>query len=148
MNFTTVSEGHNCNCYNNASENCVDTFARKVSDTKDLKIRDFRTHSERGLIPDNDSCDEICGYKGLSINLWNDQSKRSVTDKFSLTLAISPMIKKPSSKIGVFKFLPDAGKVKHTPNQRNGVDTYHYDLYKSDEFVIEKVVLIEMISFV
>lgn len=148
MNFAAISEGHNCNCHTTALENCVDTFARRVGDTKDFKDRDFRTYFERGLPSESDSCDEVCGHRGLSINLWNDESKRFVIDKFSLTLAISPMIKKPKSQIGVFQLTKDIGKIKHTPNQKSGVDPYHYDLYKSDEFGVEKLTLVEMVSFV
>lgn len=148
MNFTTISEGNNCNCHNKASENCVDVFARKVGDTKDFKSRDFRTDFERGKPLEDTACSELCGHRGLSINLWNDESKRYVIAKFALTLSISPMIKKPKSQIGIFKMSVDTGKVKHTPNQKNGVDKYHYDLYKSDEFCVEKLTLIEMVTFV
>lgn len=148
MNFTNLSQGHTCQCHKGASENCADTFARKVGEAKGLKARDFRTHSERGIIPESNECDELCGYKGLSINIWTEQSKSYVYDKFSLTLGISPKLKTPRTQIGVFKILEEAGKVKHTPEQKEGIDVYHYDFYKSDEFDIDKLVLVEMISFV
>jgi hypothetical protein len=144
MSYKSISEGHNCKCLIDAHDNNKDTFARKVGDTKDFKIRDFKTHHERGKILETESCEDICGFRGLSVELWNEESKDYVIDKFSLTVKLAPM-KKPSHQIGVFKIVENAGKVKHTPNQRHGQEIYHHDLYKSDTFVIENLEIIEMI---
>lgn len=145
MNFTTLSEGHSCNCHRKADENCTDTFARKVCDARELKSRDFKTHHERGLPPESASCDDICGYRGVSVFVWNGNSKTYISEKFSLTFGISPMMKRPKYQLGVFRISEGLGKVKHTPNQKHGVEPYHYDFYKSDEFAVEKLELVDLL---
>lgn len=36
----------------------------------------------------------------------------------------------------MFRILPDAGIIKHTPNKNDGS---HYDFYKSDDFSLESL---------
>jgi len=145
MNFTVLSEGHSCSCHAKATENCIDTFARKVGDAKDLKSRDFKSHHERGVPLENASCEDVCGHRGVSIFVWNSESKTYILDKFSLTFGISPMIKRPKYQLGVFQVAQGLGKVKHTPNQKHGVEIYHYDLYKCDDFAVENLVLVDLL---
>lgn len=145
MEFKLINNGHNCKCLSQSVENYEDTFARKVDATQDFKLRDFKTHHERGVLLEDNSCQGICGFRGISIEIWNDESKGYISNKFSLTFGISPQYKKPKSQIGVFKLKEGAGKVKHTPNQKHGVEIFHYDLYKSDTFAIDMLELVEMI---
>ena len=68
MTFETITQGTNCKCLKNCIENIVDTFARRTGDSKEIKIRDFRTHFERGQeVSDLKECDEVCG------NLWQER---------------------------------------------------------------------------
>lgn len=147
MSYKSILEGHSCKCLANANENYTDLFARKVGDTKDFKLRDFKTHHERGKPVTSNLCEDICGFRGLSIELWNDESKEYIIEKFVLTVSISPMIK-PKNQIGVFRLTDGTGKVEHTPNQKHGTEIYHHDLYKSDNFAVEKLEIIELVPII
>ena len=142
MNFTKISINTNCNCLREANENTDDTFVRKVRRSGNLNDSDFRTHFERGKIPGNlDDCEEICGLNGVSIEIWNGDSSKPLMDRYLITAAISPQVKK---NLCVIKFRENCGLVKHTPNQAE-YNEYHYDFFKDDDFLVEKLELIEMI---
>jgi hypothetical protein len=125
MNFNTLLQDTDCDCLENAIENNVHYFARKINKPQPLD-KDFKSHWEREKRAEE--CEQICGYKGISINEWNDDTKQAIINKFLTTFSISP---KHKDSIFVFKCLPDAGLTKYTPNDK---DTSHYDFYKSDEF--------------
>lgn len=144
MEFNSISIGHSCNCLSNAIENFTDTFVRKVDATTEFKIRDFRAKYEKDNFVEIESstCEEVCGNRCLSIDIWNDESKEYIIKKYSVTLGISPKLK--PNFIGLFKLNEGSGKVKYTPNQKHGIEIYHYDLYKSDGFTIDMLELIEI----
>jgi hypothetical protein len=143
MNFTKISSNTTCDCVSNASENLNDTFVRKVNRSANLKDSDFKNHIERNKIPENlNNCEEVCGHHGVSIEIWNDQSKPHLLNKYHQTAIISPQHKK---NLCVIKFKPDCGVVKHTPNQAQ-YNEYHYDFYKDDDFLVTKLELVEMIQ--
>lgn len=147
MNFTILSSDNSCNCHRSASEDLVSSFVRKVEYNKELKARDFKTHHERGKLPGSQDCKEVCGIRGLSIEIWNDNSREHLIEKYLRSYGISPKLK-PKSQIVVFQFLEGCGKVKHTPDQKSERNIYHYDLYKSDEFTLEKICLLETIPLI
>ena len=64
-------------------------------------------------------------------------------NKYLYTASISPALKK---NLCVIKFKPDCGLVKYTPNQSESYNEYHYDFYKADDFLVEKLELVEMIQ--
>jgi hypothetical protein len=143
MNFENLTNGTNCNCLKNCIENVIDTFVRKTGDSKELKIRDFKTHFERGKeVSDLKNCDEVCGNRGLSIDLWNDNSKGVLLKRYMTTFAISPKLK---NHLSIVKLKTNAGKVKQSPLKDEIGGEFHHDLYKSDNFNIDFIELIDNI---
>ena len=143
MKFTKITDNTNCNCFSGAIENNNDTFVRKVSRSGNLKSPDFKTHIERGKTPENlDDCDMVCGFNGVSIEIWNEISSKPLLDRYLYTATISPQLKK---NLCVIKFKSNCGLIKHTPNQME-FNEYHYDFFKDDDFVVENLDLVEMIE--
>lgn len=143
MNFTKISDNTSCNCFVDASENIADTFVRKVSRSGNIKDSDFKNHIERNKTPaDSNNCEEVCGYHGVSIELWNEQSTPPLMNKYRQTAIISPQLKK---NLCVIKFKSECGLIKYTPNQLEEYNEFHYDFYKDDDFLVEKLELVEMI---
>lgn len=141
MLFTYISE--DCKCLSDSSEDNVSTFIRRVRKSPGLKDPDFRTHIERGKIPsENISCDELCGLNALSFEIWNEKSKTELLKKYNATAEFSPQ---SSKNLCVIKFKKDSGLLKYTPHQKSGINAFHYDFYKCDEFSVDKLELIDMI---
>jgi hypothetical protein len=146
MTFETITQGTSCKCLKNCIENIVDTFARRTGDSKEIKLRDFRTPFERGKeVSDLNDCDEVCGNHGLSVDLWNDNSKGAILDRYMTTLAIGPKLK---NHLSIIKLKAEAGLVKNTPVIGQIGGEYHHDMYKSDSFEINFVELIENIPLI
>ena len=142
MTFDDILKDTNCDCFKEIFEDNESLFARKINKPIPLD-KDFASHWERGKRAEN--CKEICGYKGLSINLWNETTKNDVIEKFLTTFSITP---KHKDSIFVLKFLPQAGVVKHTPNKH---DETHFDFYNSDDFsldMLENHTIVHMKNFI
>ncbi len=119
-------------------------FVRKVGKAKtELKDRDFKTHYERGIIASSpDDCSDVCGKRGLSIDIWKEDTKDTVLQRFMTTFAISPKLK---NHLSIIKFKNNAGVIKHTPILKPIPNKHHYDFYKSDNFTLDLVELVELI---
>ncbi len=144
MTFNQLHENTDCDCLLETRENTENLFARKVGKAKtELKSRDFKTHYERGItVTSPDDCLEVCGKRGLSIDIWNEATKVAVLQRFMTTFAISPKLK---NHLSIIKFKEGAGFVKHTPVIEPIPNENHYDFYKSDEFDLDLVELVELI---
>lgn len=142
MEFSVIREGNTCRCIEGGEENLVQTFAHKVRIAENLNLSDFRSPHERGRIPTENDCEMICGYRGVSFDLWDTHSKDKVLEKYNLTLDVSRKLK---DRICIIKFKKDAGLLKFTPNQTQH-DEYHHDLYKADNFDLTKMEIIESVS--
>ncbi|MGY3211491.1 hypothetical protein [Mucilaginibacter sp. HD30] len=143
MNFTKITIKTTCDCFSDAEENLTDTFVRRVSRSGNLKDSDFKNHIERNrVVSELNSCEDICGYHGVSIEIWNEQSASLLKGKYLQTAIISPQFKK---NLCVIKLKPNCGLIKHTPNQIEEYNEFHYDFYKDDDFLVSKIELIAMI---
>ncbi len=142
MNFEKLHNDTNCNCLEDAELNLDRFFARKIN--KPLPTdRDFISKWEKGNAQiewDKTNCQLVCGLKGISINQWNEISQVEVIQKFLTTFRISP---KHKDSILIFKCRGNAGLIKFTPNSK---DNFHYDFYKSDDFNLDLIDNIEIIS--
>ncbi|MDQ1266230.1 MAG: hypothetical protein QG635_1382 [Bacteroidota bacterium] len=105
------------------------------------EINDFVSNWEKGKRPNN-GCEDICSNKGISINIYNEESKQIVKKKFYNMYVNAPQYKPIYCS---FKFKSEAGKVKSTPNKN---DKYHYTFYKSDEFEIKKIDILETLNLI
>lgn len=141
MDFKKITDTTSCNCLLDTYSNTTDSFVRKVRKSPDLKDPDFRNHIEKGKMLEDASCEEICGYYGVSIEIWNDSSANVLLEKYKYTASISP---KSKNNLCVIRFKENTGLVKHTPNQQI-YNEHHYDFYKDDSFCVADLELIEMI---
>jgi hypothetical protein len=128
MTFNQLHENIECNCVVNSAENTSNHFARNVSKTTKVKATDFRSHHERGKIQTDNSCKTVCSYRGVSIDIWNEESKKKISDRLNRSHEISPGVKKV---LLIFKLKKDAGQIEFSPTSDN---PFHYDLYKADGF--------------
>lgn len=139
MTFEYLNTDTPCDCLGNALEDNLQLFARKINKPTP-KESDFKSHWERGKRPQKETdCEAVCSYKGLSINLCTEQNQEEIIRKFVQTFQIAP---KHKDSMMVFRFLSDAGKVKHTPTPK---DKSHYDLYKSDTFSLENIEIAQVL---
>lgn len=136
MNFDKTFAGIDCKCLDGSLEDNESIFLRRVGESKTLKERDFKTHIERGKTPPSNSCDDQCGYRGLSIEKHQQGWDEFHEVRKSLTNAFSPQHKYQMAKI---KINPDFGAVKFTPEQQGGSNPFHYDFYKSSAFDINSL---------
>jgi len=143
MNFTKITDNTICDCFSGAVENTEDTFVRKVRRSVELKDPDFRNSIERTKAPSNENnCVEVCGYHGVSIEVWNDHSSKILMDKYQTTASFSPQSK---NNLCVIKFKVNNGMVKYTPDQLP-FNEFHYDFYKEDSFLVSHLELLDMIQ--
>jgi hypothetical protein len=132
MEFTKLKEGHNCNCIENAKIDTNNLYAIKTMKNI-LRPQDFNSYWEKGKRPDVDDCFKICSLKGVSMSLFNNETKDEVSKIFKILFPLSPKYK---PFISIVKIHDDAGVVKHTPDE---VNQHHFDFYKSDTFDYTKM---------
>jgi len=143
MHFNKITENTICDCFHDAIEDITNLFVRSVRKSPDLKDADFRNHFERSKKPNDEiNCDEVCGFHGVSIEIWNEVSSSVLLKKYNYSASIAPQFKK---NLSIIKFKANNGLVKHTPNQIE-YNEYHYDFYKEDSFKVSDLELIEMVS--
>jgi hypothetical protein len=136
-----LEESIPCNCHEGATENTADTFVRTVRKSELLNISDFRNSLERSSTLTWSNCSEYCGLLGVSVDIWNEQSRQFITDRFLYTQKIAPKNKK---KLCIMKFKDGSGLTKHTPDQVV-YNEFHYDLYKSENFTLDSFDVVETI---
>ncbi len=134
-----------CTCLQGKIEECHENtesaFCRKI-DGNTLRIQDFRSMWDRnrkiinGQRVGEIDCEGILSLKGVSVNLYNEENKDAILEKYRTTFRIN----RRGSKYAVFRFQEGAGKLRHSP--QNG-DSSHHDFYKCDGFSIEHVQIVE-----
>lgn len=138
MEFKAIIAEHNCDCLDSAIEDTNTNFAIKTM-KESLRIQDFSSYWEKGKRPDdNTDCDKVCSYKGVSISIFNDNTKDDVVNIYKELFPLAPKYK---PYLNIVKFYNLSGVVKHTPNDGNA---HHYDFYKSDTFDFSKVNVIQV----
>ncbi len=140
MSFDTLHSDTDCDCLQDTTQDFVNLYVRKI-EKPILKEKDLRTHWERAKRPDVYECINVCSYKGMSVNIWNESSQTSTLNKFLTTFKFAPSNRKDS--MYVFRFKEDAGLLKHTPDEG---DLFHYDFYKCDGFSENMLESVEIIS--
>jgi hypothetical protein len=141
MTFENIEADIDCDCIKSTFSDTEGVYARKVGKSATPKARDFKTHWERSKRPDNlNDCESVCSYKALSIHPWNETTKEIVENHYTESCRIAPGQKK---RICVFKLDSEGGKFKKTPLEN---DDFHHDLYKSDQFIMESILHIDMIA--
>lgn len=145
MTFEYLPE-RECQCLEDAFNDSSLIFARRVDKTKTPKDRHFRGKHERAepRLPDPSvtDCEQVCGYYGISVDVWNETSQEQIWERHQRILDISPKYK---NNLLIFKFGERAGKVKHTPVRGVEPNLHHHDFYKCDTFDVEQdIIEVEM----
>lgn len=141
MTFDNVHHDTVCNCIDDAISDTTNEYVRKLRKNI-VEEKDFLSHWERGLYNDKTECEEICSYKGVSINIYKAEFEQQIKDKFTNTKIFNP--KKGGTHIIKFKLKQDAGKVKFAPEDN---DQSHYNFFKADNFTLSNLAIIEIIKF-
>jgi hypothetical protein len=140
MTFNNLKGDTECNCLEDSFEDYAITYARKLN-AEALQDKDFKSHWDRNIGKDKTECDEVCGFKGLSVSkIENEDAKRFVLTHYKEIFCLAPKYK---GHVCIFNLLDESGVLKHTPSRKN---TYHHDLYKCDEFTITKIQPIEIVK--
>ncbi|MDZ7899477.1 MAG: hypothetical protein U5N85_15820 [Arcicella sp.] len=143
MTFDSLHADTDCDCLGEAFEDTEQIFARKIS-KPNLRIADFYSHWERNKKPSENICTEICKYKGISVNYWDDLTQQQVIDKYVNGLRLidlSTQIVKDC--ILIFRFKSKMGSLKYSPTK---LDSSHYTFFKSDTFDIQDIEIIDTIE--
>ena len=136
MTFDILHKDTNCDCVGFAEEDLDTRFARKIYKPF-LREYDFRIKEDgSGNIL---NCKQLCGLRGISINIWNADSQEAIIQKYKTSTNFSP---KNRDSICVFKFNKNAGLTRHTPSNQ---DKFHYDFYKSDQFQMDNIEIQEIL---
>lgn len=140
MTFENIINDTNCNCIENSFEDTNNEYIRKLKKDK-IEDKDFITHWERIIGRDSQICKDVCSYKSISIDLCQDNNIGIITNKYKITFHINP---KKGAYYIKFKFDENAGKIVHT-NDKN--DITHHEFYKSDEFTLGKIKIINTVKY-
>jgi len=140
MTFEKIHSDTKCDCLPKALIDTSSEFVRKLR-KHNVEDKDFLTHWEREIRPETEDCDTICSYKGVSINQLTPEFENQILEKYKTTFTINPI---KGAHYLRFKLNEDTGKVNYTPEED---DKSHYNLYKADDFSLEKIVIIETVKF-
>jgi hypothetical protein len=135
MDFNNLMNGHQCDCLESAKEDAENSYAIKTNKNV-LRTQDFTSYWEKGKRPCDEDCKEICSLKGISISIFNDQTKNEVVKIFQELFPLAPKYK---PYLSVIRFYKSSGMIKHTPDN---INIHHHDFYKCDDFDFSKVNLI------
>jgi hypothetical protein len=151
MNFTKIelNTPPKCNCLDKAVVITDVEFARHIYMPK-ARPQDFFSKWEKyentNSFPINfnyNNCRNVCGTKGVSIHLWKNESKERIINEYVKNFQIT---RKAKNSILIFKLKLGAGVIAHTPKTSEPTNPFHHDFYKSDDFSIDLVDNIEIIS--
>lgn len=140
MTFKKLLEGLSCPCLDGTKENTADSFMRVLKRQNiQLQENDLQSQWEENKKPIGNDCASLCTNRAISFSILVDNNENMVIKKFEEIFGISPQYK---SRYAVkIKFKNDAGKVKQF-----GDNKYHYDFYKSDQFALQYIDVIETID--
>ena len=123
-----------CNCTESGFEDIQNTYVRLAQLSKvqpKMKLKEFKGQYEskqNEYFKDKD-CKETCGMLGVSTNLWNSESKESVTEKLKANNRF--LSSKRKRVLVVYRLNKDAGLFVHDPEPE---DEYHFNFFRSEEF--------------
>lgn len=140
MTFEKIHSDTDCDCTSKAVIDTTSEFVRKLR-KENVEDKDFLTHWEREIRPEKEDCETICSYKGLSINQITPEYENQILEKYKTTFTINP---KKGAHYLKFKLMEDSGKVNYSPEED---DKSHFNLLKSDNFSLDKIVIIETVKF-
>jgi hypothetical protein len=141
MTFKNIQADTNCDCLNGANIDTENEYVRRLR-KETVVDKDFQTHWERGIRPEIDNCENICSYKGVSINQFRNEFVEQILNKYKTTFSINP---KKGAFYLKFKLTKDAGKVKFASEED---DNSHYNFFKADNFDLNSLVILDTVKFI
>ena len=140
MTFERISSDTSCDCLAKTEIDTSNEYVRKLRKDK-VEERDFLTHWEREIRPESQECEDICSYKGVSINQFKNEYESQILNKYKTTFKFNP---KKGAYYLKFKFNENVGRIKYAPEDD---DISHYNFFKADEFQIENLLILETVKF-
>lgn len=139
MTFEKTLKDIDCNCLDDCYEDYKNNYARYLGkNITNITEESFKSYFEHNKKPKNDSCPERCSNRAVSFSLINEVNFDAIMNNFEKYFGYSPQFKK---YVVIIKFLENAGLLK-----QYGTNIDHYDFYKSDEFEIDHLEIIEQID--
>lgn len=138
LTYKILQEDTICNCIDGALPDAFTLFGLKINNDR-LKKADFRSKWEKGTKPADGDCKNTCSKKGVSLSVIKDGEKDNVISIFKSLFPLAPGYK---PNFSIIKLSENSGSVKSTPSRLN---PYHYDLYKSDQFDVDHITVVEII---
>lgn len=133
MKFDKLQIDTDCDCLKGAKEDTNNFYIRKISNNKITPI-DFHSKWENGIFGESKNCNDICNYKGVSLDKYSDQNFETIKKKYIRNFKINPGRAKYLVK---FKLKKNSGMIKQT---RTKYDLTHVNLFKSDKFSIDSII--------
>ncbi len=130
MTFDNQHFSSTCDCLDGSSSNTEDWFCRRVDiRAKAPKDRHFRTKDEKITDRVFETCKEECDKKGLSIYIWNDETKGQI----KAVTSYGQGLEFSKKQLCIFRLAEGAGQLKPDPLKDN---PSHYLMYKADNFSV------------
>lgn len=142
MKFSNLHTGLDCCCIKvlDANINTDDVFSHRLNSDK-ITYSDFQSFLEQGKEERGDDR-KRCMLRGVSIDLYNDESKEFLKERYKSQTSITVGFKPKAVKYYcVFKLNASLGKVASTSNSKN---KYHHTLLKSDDFNRDHIIVIDI----
>lgn len=142
MTFDRLHADTDCDCLGDTFEDVEKLFARRISKPI-MRPSDFYSHWDRNKKPQSMTCNDICMFKGVSINEWNSETESNVIEKYLDSLRLKDLNTKIRDSVLIFKFKGSSGVLKYSPSKK---DPSHYTFYKTDSFSVEDIEIIDTIE--
>jgi hypothetical protein len=140
MTFSNIQNDTQCDCLKEAVDDFDSHYIRKINKSE-LSEKDFATHWERQIRKDATDCNDICSLKAISVNYFSTENIPQIVEHYTTTFNFNP--KKGCYYIR-FRLKKQFGKFKPEPLEN---DESHYSMFKSDDFVINSLEIIETVKF-
>jgi hypothetical protein len=141
MEFNNLLSDSNCNCLTNCNQDVSSFFGVKTNKNF-LRDVDFTSHWEKSGGREESDCEKVCGEKGKSMSITQNDKTNSKEDVIKIFQQLFPVTPKYKPFLSIVKFKEDAGLIKVTPLKDN---PFHHDFYKCDTFSLTLVELVEVI---
>ena len=138
MTFNQLHTDTNCNCLdnNNLKQDSQGVYCRRIKE-KQIQLSDFQSWWEQGKRPPQSKlkdCQEVCKYKGVSINYLANLEPPQVI--------INPKHNRLETQyFCILQFKKNAGLLHSTPSKNA---PQHHTFYKSDTFSLNTITILQI----
>ncbi len=150
MHFTKIGlEPDSCQCLNFTSKK-GGQYARRIKSpagTEGDFCTRFESDTEKALQIKDNNCEQWCsGQVALSINEWVEDQQDAVILKYLQLFRKRKNNENRQDAVLIFELIENEGVIKSTPTiSPDKEDSTHCDLYKSDEFSLSSLKIVNTI---